>query len=118
MDWIVIRDLPIDTVIGVFAWEQAIEQRLYVDVDLAWDISLAVQTDDLVYALNYAAVAESLQRWAKNYSCQLIERLADYLARQLLTEFATPRVCLTLYKPGAIPSARTLGVRIERSLEP
>lgn len=117
MDWIFIRDLPLETVIGVFDWERAIQQRLYVDVDLAWDITLAAQTDDLAYALNYAEVAERLQMWARENSCQLIERLADYLARQLLAEFNTPCVRLTLYKPGAIPSARTLGVSIERARE-
>ncbi|HRH77948.1 MAG TPA: dihydroneopterin aldolase [Cellvibrionaceae bacterium] len=118
MDWIFIRDLPLDTRIGVFAWEQAIEQRLFLDVDLAWDIRLAAQTDDLAHALNYAAVAEHLQAWARDYSCQLIERLAEYLAQCLLREFNIPRVCLTLYKPGAVPTARTLGVRIEREREP
>ncbi|HEY6527887.1 MAG TPA: dihydroneopterin aldolase [Cellvibrionaceae bacterium] len=117
MDWIFIRDLPVDTVIGVFEWERAIQQRLFLDVDLAWDISAAAQSDDLTYALNYAAVAERLKFWAENYSCQLIERLADYLARQLLAEFNTPRVRLTVYKPGAVPAARTLGVSIERAQE-
>ena len=76
MDWIFIRDLPLDTRIGVFAWEQAIVQRLYVDVDVAWDISLAAQTDDLAFALDYAAVASKLQSWAQANACQLIERLA------------------------------------------
>lgn len=118
MDWIFIRDLPLDTCIGVFAWEQAIEQRLFLDVDLAWDISLAAQTDDLAHALNYAAVAERLQAWAQGYSCQLIERLAEHLAQSLLREFNTPAVRLTLYKPGAVAAARTLGVRIERWREP
>ena len=117
MDWIFIRDLPLDTRIGVFAWEQAIVQRLYVDVDLAWDISLAAQTDDLAYALDYAAVATKLQSWAQANTCQLIERLAEHLAQQLLQDFATPRVRLTLYKPGAVPAARTLGVSIERARE-
>jgi 7,8-dihydroneopterin aldolase/epimerase/oxygenase len=115
MDWIFIRDLPLDTVIGVFEWERAIQQRLYLDVDLAWDITAAAQTDDLAFALDYSAVAAQLQSWAQNYSCQLIERLADYLARRLLAEFNTPKVRLTLYKPGAIPTARTLGVSLERT---
>jgi len=115
MDWIFIRDLPLDTCIGVFAWEQAIEQRLFLDVDLAWDISLAAQTDDLACALDYSAVAASLQVWAKTFNCQLIERLAEHLAQNLLRAFNTPRVRLTLYKPGAIPAARTLGVSIERT---
>jgi dihydroneopterin aldolase len=115
MDWIFIRDLPIDTVIGVFDWERAIEQRLFLDVDLAWDITAAAQSDDLAHALDYSAVAARLQFWAKNYSCQLIERLADYLAQQLLAEFNIPRVRLILYKPGAVSAARTLGVSIERA---
>ena len=115
MDWILIRDLPINTVIGVFDWERAIQQRLFIDVDLAWDITAAANTDDLAFALDYSAVAEKLQAWAQGYSCQLIERLADYLARCLLAEFNTPQVRLTVYKPGAIPAARTVGVSIERS---
>jgi dihydroneopterin aldolase len=46
---------------------------------------------------------------------ELIETLAERIAAMLLLEFATSRVLVQVDKPGAVPAAQTVGVRIVRS---
>ncbi len=60
MDIVYLRDLRIPTVIGVFEWERRVRQTVALDLDMAADIARAAQSDDLVDALDYKAVAKRL----------------------------------------------------------
>lgn len=46
MDKVLIRQLRIDTVIGVYEWEKKIQQSLFLDLDMAWDNKAAAASDD------------------------------------------------------------------------
>ncbi|MDC0948812.1 dihydroneopterin aldolase [Gammaproteobacteria bacterium] len=115
-DIVSIEGLAIDCVIGVWDWERQITQRLYVDIEAVYDISAAAKSDALSDTLNYAALAEATISLAERAQCQLIETLADRIAEQVLKDFATSHVHVTVHKPGAIPGARDVRVRIERKI--
>ena len=57
MDIVFIRDLRVDTIVGVYDWERQIKQTLLFDIDMATDIHRAATTDDLQFAINYHAVS-------------------------------------------------------------
>ena len=46
-DKVLVRDLRLETIIGLFPWEREVRQTLFVDLDIATDISQAAATDDL-----------------------------------------------------------------------
>lgn len=117
-DLVFIRGLQLDTVIGVYAWEREVRQRLLLDLEMAWDTRPASASDAVADALNYAAVSERLQRVATQNSFQLIERMANVLADTVMSEFAVPWVALRLCKPGAVAQAHDVGVRIVRGERP
>ena len=114
MDRVVIEALEIPCVIGVWAWERKIRQRVIVDLTLDTDIAAAGASDALEDALNYAAVAERVRSFVVDAEAQLIERLAEGIAALLLSEFGVARVRVRVAKPGAVPGARTVAVEIER----
>ena len=58
MDIIFIRELRIETTIGVHPWERYIRQTLILDLELGADIRPAAATDCLDDTLNYQAVAQ------------------------------------------------------------
>ncbi|MCK5717825.1 MAG: dihydroneopterin aldolase, partial [Thiomargarita sp.] len=60
MDIIYLRELKIDTVIGVFDWERQTKQTVILDLEMATDIRKAAATDQLDDTLNYKAVAKRL----------------------------------------------------------
>ena len=47
MDIIFIRDLRIDTVIGIYDWERAIKQTLSFDLEMATDIARSAASDNI-----------------------------------------------------------------------
>ena len=114
MDEVIIEGLSLKAVIGVHDWERAFAQRLAADVVMAVDTSAPAASDALGDAVDYAAIADRLLKVAEASECLLIERLAEQLAEAVLEVAAVDQVTLTLWKPGAVPAARNVGVRITR----
>ena len=114
MDIIFIRDLRIDTVIGIYDWERSIKQTLHFDVEMATNIRKAAATDLIEDTLNYKAVAKRVITFVEDSSFQLVETLAERVAELILEEFSVPWLRLTLNKAGAVRGAQGVGVIIER----
>jgi len=114
MDIIFLRQLEVDTVIGIHDWEREIRQRLVLDLEMASDIRLAARTDSITEALDYQAVAERLTEFVRGSSFQLVETLAETCAQIVLQEFDVSWLRLTVSKPDAIAQAQSVGVIIER----
>jgi dihydroneopterin aldolase len=114
MDVVYIRDLRIDTFIGVYEWEQQVRQTISIDVEMATDIAHTAATDDLSTTLNYTAIADHIIAMVENKHFRLIETLAEQIATALRQEFAISWLRLRLGKPGAVPAASDVGVIIER----
>jgi dihydroneopterin aldolase len=115
-DVIFIRELRVSAVIGVYEWEQRVEQTISIDLEMASDIRKAAVSDAIEDTLNYKAVAERVVEYVKGSRFRLIETLAEGIARLILNEFAVQRIRLTIGKPGAVRGAREVGVVIERGI--
>jgi dihydroneopterin aldolase len=114
MDIIFIRDLRVDTVIGIYDWERSIKQTVHIDLELATDIAKAAASDHIEDTLNYKAVAKRVIAFVEHSSFQLVETLAERIVAVVREEFPVPWVRLTLNKGGAVRGARGVGVVIER----
>ena len=114
MDIVYIKQLEIETVIGVFDWEREIRQKVCIDLEMATDIRKAGETDNLDNALDYKAISKRLIEFVESSNFLLIEALAEQIATILLEEFDVPWLRLTLGKPGAISASKDVGVIIER----
>ncbi|MBV2092228.1 MAG: dihydroneopterin aldolase [Candidatus Thiodiazotropha sp. (ex Ctena orbiculata)] len=115
MDIVFIRDLRIETVIGIYDWEREITQTVVFDLEMGADIKKAAESDAIEDALDYKAVSKRLVSFVRESKFQLVETLAERCADIVLHEFNVPWVRLTLNKIGAVSMARDVGVTIERS---
>ena len=118
MDVVFIRDLRVDTIVGVYDWERQIKQTLVLDIDIATDIQHAAKTDDLQFAVNYHAVSLRVAAFVEANHTALIETLAENIAALIRTEFNVNWVRLQLTKPNAVLGAKSVGVIIERGVKP
>lgn len=116
MDTVSIHELKVVTVVGAHAWERAIKQTLLVDLDFAAPVAAPALTDDLSDAIDYDAVSRAVSDWIVAREAQLIETLAEGVAKLLLQQFRMKWVKVSIWKPGAVPQARRVGVTIERGL--
>ena len=114
MDIIFIRDLRIDTVIGIYDWERSIRQTIRLDLEMATDIARAAASDRIEDTLNYKAVAKRIIAFVEQSEFQLVETLAERIAELVRREFGVPWLRLTLNKGGAVRGAQGVGVIIER----
>ena len=115
MDKVFINQLQVDTVIGVYDWEKEIQQRLFLDLEMDWDISKAASSDDYQHALCYETVSNRLIELISTKPIELIETVAEMVANCLLNEFSVQRVKVRVNKPGAVKLAANVGVEIIRS---
>ncbi|PIW59358.1 dihydroneopterin aldolase [Shewanella sp. CG12_big_fil_rev_8_21_14_0_65_47_15] len=115
MDKVLIRQLRVDTVIGVYDWEKKIQQSLFLDLDMAWDNKPAAMGDDYQFALCYETVSKRITQLITEQPIELIETVAERVAECLLGEFNVAWVKVVVMKPGAVATAASVGVEIERS---
>jgi dihydroneopterin aldolase len=114
MDIIFLGGLEIQTVIGVYDWEREIKQTVVLDIEMAYDIKKAAETDDIQYTLDYKAVSQRIISFVEQSSFFLVEKLIEEIAAIIRNEFNVPWVKIILNKRGAISSARDVGIIIER----
>ena len=115
MDIIFLKDLKIETVVGIYDWERKIKQTVILDLEMATDVKKAASSDKIEDPIDYKAVAQRLIRFVGDSEFELVETLAERIAEIVLVEFDVPWVRLSLNKIGAIRGARDVGVVIERS---
>lgn len=114
MDIIYLRDLKIDTVIGIYDWERRIKQTVSLDLEMATDIRKAAASDSIEDTLDYKSVAKRLIQFVEESQFQLVETLAERICEIVIKEFGVPWVRLSLNKKGAVRYAEGVGVIIER----
>nr|WP_318384341.1 bifunctional dihydroneopterin aldolase/7,8-dihydroneopterin epimerase [uncultured Enterobacter sp.] len=118
MDIVFIEQLSVITTIGVYDWEQTIEQKLMFDIEMAWDNQVAAKSDDVNDCLSYADIAETVVGHVEGQQFALVERVAEEVAALLLSRFNSPWVRIKVSKPGAVARAANVGVIIERGKSP
>lgn len=114
MDIIFLGGLEIETIIGIYDWERKKKQTIVLDIEMAFDITRAAQTDDIAHTLDYKAVSERVVSFVEKSEFFLVEKLIEEIATILRTEFAISWVRIVLNKRGAITRARDVGIIIER----
>ena len=114
MDRIFLRDLRIETIIGIYDWERETPQTVSIDLELATDVARAAQSDAIADALDYKQIAKRLIAFVGESRFQLVETLAERIAALLREEFGVAWVKVTANKGEAIRGASAVGIVIER----
>ena len=114
MDIIFLRELKIDMLIGVYEWEKRVPQTLQIDLEIALPDSRACITDDINDALDYAEIVRHIQSALESRHFNLLEALAEHIARIILDDFKAPWVKVSVAKLQAIRNSKMVGICLER----
>ena len=115
MDKIILTDLRIDAVIGIWDWEKRNPQTISIDLEMQTDTKKASQSDSIEDALDYKAVSKRVKQFIQASQFNLIETLTENVAKIILEEFDVQWLKLRISKPFAIRDSRNIGVSIERT---
>lgn len=86
---------------GVFAHERRDGQEFIVDVELDVDLARSAASDDLADTVDYGTVAADVHAIIVGDPHDLIETLAEEIARSCLSHRAVDSVTVTVHKPQA-----------------
>ncbi|TXT20355.1 MAG: dihydroneopterin aldolase [Gallionellaceae bacterium] len=117
MDIIFLRELKVETFIGVYEWEKRVPQTLQLDLEIALPHSRACETDDIQDALDYADIVRDIRNALTSRHFNLLEALAEAIARMLVNDLRLPWVKVSVAKLNAIRGSRMVGVSIERGMK-
>lgn len=115
-DAIHIEELELSVRIGVPEAERANPQRLTASLILWPKTNFRQMDNQLARTVDYAAVCREIKRLASRREDQLIETLADAIARHLLQAFPLARVRLELRK-FILPDVKYVAVSLTRHAE-
>jgi 7,8-dihydroneopterin aldolase/epimerase/oxygenase len=102
---------------GVFAHERENGQEFVIDVSVWLDSRAAAASDDLAETVNYGVLAEEVVSAVERDPVDLIETVAERIARVALAHPGVLRTRVTLHKPSApitVPFA-DVSITIERT---
>ena len=104
-DRVLIQDMQLDTLVGVYPEERQALQPLIFDIELGTDFTAAFACDDVSRTLDYAAVKAQVERLCEQNHFDLLESLAGYLLTNLFTLFPADWIGLKIRKPRALQGA-------------
>jgi 7,8-dihydroneopterin aldolase/epimerase/oxygenase len=114
MDKIFLSALTVECIVGIWDWERRVKQTVIIDLEMAADIRRAAASDRIEDTIDYKKVAKRLLQFVGDSQFNLVETLAEQIARVIVTEFGVSWVKVRLNKQGAIRGARDVGIEIER----
>lgn len=114
-DEIFIRNLAINTIVGLLPHERYTLQPIELDITLSSDLQTAARSGKIGDTVDYAAVALGLSDYVRSTQFELIETLAESIV-QWLWAFSPiiDKINLELRKPKAVSIADTVGLKIIR----
>jgi len=114
MDIIFLKNLRIETVIGIFDWERKIRQPVFFDIEMSANIKKAATSDHIDDTLDYKALSKAVIEYVEKSDFQLVETLAEKVSELIINDFNVSWIRLTLNKKGALRHADDVGIIIER----
>lgn len=112
MDTLLIEALTVSTHIGVYAFEQRIKQTLFIDISIPCNFSAC--GDDLANTIDYDVLCQTITNLVESQSFQLIETVANEVAKRIQEQFKVPKLRVAVTKPCAIKNASKVQVIVER----
>lgn len=101
LDQIILTGLRATAFHGVFDHERRDGQVFVLDVTVSLDFAAAAASDDLELTIHYGELAEEVVGAVERDPVDLIETVAERIARVVLAHKAAQSVTVTVHKPSA-----------------
>lgn len=116
MDKIILKDIQVETIIGLLDEEAHAPQRLVLSIEAHCDFSRIQQTDSLSDGIDYCQLVHAAREFAASFEGKTLEYFANSLALHLKQTYHLGGIVLEVSKPKYV-EALGLGdiiIRVER----
>ena len=109
---IILKNLRVPSVIGVYEQEKTAAQTLKLDLELSLRSANASISDKLRDTVDYDEVIKSIREFARTHTHELLERFTYALAQHLLAGFPLKHVQITAWKEIVAHAPTDIAVRV------
>src|SRR6266850_6152763 len=113
MDHIFIRDFRLQTLIGFHRRERVVPQTIRLDLEIGIANTAVFASDKVADCIDYDKVTTRIKEISTEH-VNLVETLADRVARLVVDEFGAVWVKVSIAKLGILKDVGLVGVTVER----
>jgi dihydroneopterin aldolase len=113
-DVMYIKDLRVQTIIGLYDWERKVRQEVSIDIDIFFDNKAASSKDSVNDTIDYKKITKAVISHVEKSSYKLQESLAESIAALIKRDHPNNSIRIRVSKPGALRNAKDVGIIIER----
>jgi 7,8-dihydroneopterin aldolase/epimerase/oxygenase len=110
-----VRDLELKALLGIYPEEKTTPQRIIINIDLSVSEGDDPLSEDIAMVVSYEVVVKQVERIVAKGHVNLVETLAELIARECLKDARVEAVRVRIEKPDVIRNVRSVGVEIERT---
>ena len=115
MDHIFIRELKLEARIGFHKRERVAPQAVLLDLEIGIADAKVFDSDRVADCIDYDVAVGRIREICGEQHYNLVEVLAERVARMLLDEFGASYAKVSVAKPGIMKAAGLVGVTVERT---
>jgi dihydroneopterin aldolase len=113
-DKVFIKGLELNLSVGIYDYEKAARQRVIVNVTFDVDSNKGKSLTSIDEVVSYEKAVELIRNVAESRHYDLLEELAEDIAKKLRQDKRIKAITLTLEKPDIIAGTQGVGIEIRR----
>ena len=98
LDKIIIKEIEFIGHCGITEEERIVVQRLSADIEISVDITTAANSDRIQDSIDYVGVCNKIVSIGSEEHCNLLETLAERMAREILSNYNVSEILIRLRK--------------------
>lgn len=109
-----IKNLKLHTIIGVYDWEKNIDREIIINAEITTNLTRSLHSDDISDTVDYDQIISKIKELVANNRFKLIEKMAQTLMDEILTNPHISKCKLEIDKVGVVENVDSFSVTIEQ----
>ena len=109
-----IKNLKLQTVLGVHLWEEKINRGIIINVEIESDFIKSLQSDDIDDTIDYDLITTEIKKLIASKRFKLVETMAQKIMDQIMEDSRIKRCKIEIDKVGAVEAVESFSVTIEQ----
>jgi D-erythro-7,8-dihydroneopterin triphosphate epimerase len=110
-----IENIRLRTIVGIYEWEKNNKQDVIINVELEFDGSAAIKSDQISDSVNYKTINKEIIGHVENGNFDLIEKIAGDVLEIIMKDIKVQKATVKVDKPGALRFTDSVSVQLSRT---
>lgn len=110
-----IKNLKLQTIIGIYEWEQKVNRDITVNVAIELQNNDVLSSDNIEDTIDYDKIVSFIKDLAKNRRFKLVETMAQEIANKIISDKKVKECIVEIDKIGAVENLESFSVTIKET---